>query len=89
MEISKEIQEFLLDDAVERFLRYVKICTTSDENGTSIPTTKSQFDLGKILVKELKELNLEKIVHDEFGFVYAFLPPSKGFHNQKDLPESL
>jgi len=87
MEISKEIQEFLLDDAVERFLRYVKICTTSDENGTSIPTTKSQFDLGKILVEELKALNLKDIIHDEYGFVYASLPPSEGF--EKKIPIGL
>lgn len=87
MEISKEIQEFLLDDAVERFLRYVKICTTSDESGTSIPTTKSQFDLGKILVEELKALNLKDIIHDEYGFVYASLPPSEGF--EKKIPIGL
>ncbi|MFX1530412.1 MAG: peptidase T [Promethearchaeota archaeon] len=85
MKISKEIQEFLLDDAVERFLRYVKIWTTSDENGKSIPTTKSQFNLGKILVEELKTLNLKDIIHDEYGFVYAFLPPNEGFEKKTPI----
>ncbi|MFW9939574.1 MAG: peptidase T [Candidatus Thorarchaeota archaeon] len=85
MEISKEIQEFLLDNAVERFLRYVKIWTTSDENGVSVPTTKNQFDLGKILVEELKALNLKNIIHDDHGFVYAFLPPNEGFEKKTPI----
>jgi tripeptide aminopeptidase len=87
MVLSKEIQEFLLNDAVERFLRYVKVWTTSDENGESVPTTKNQFDLGKILVEELKALNLKDIIHDDYGFVYAFLPPSEGF--EKTTPIGL
>lgn len=81
MELTKEIQKFLLNDAVERFLRYVKIWTTSDESAESVPSTKVQLDLGKMLVEELKELNLNNIVLDEYGFVYAYLPPSKGFEN--------
>ena len=85
MELSKEIQEFLLKDAVERFLRYVKVWTTSDENGKTVPTTKNQFDLGKLLVEELKVLNLENIVHDEYGFVYAYLPPSEGFEKKTPI----
>ena len=85
MELSRKIQEFLLKDAVERFLRYVKVWTTSDESGESVPTTENQFDLGKILVGELEALNLEDIVHDEFGFVYAYLPPSKGFEKKTPI----
>ncbi len=79
MELTKEIQEFLHNNALERFLRYVKIWTTSDETKESVPSTKNQLDLGKLLTEELKELDLEDIAHDELGFVYAFLPPSKGF----------
>jgi len=85
MAISKEIQEFLLNDAVERFLIYVKIWTTSDENVESVPSTKIQLDLGKVLVDELKSLNLEDIIQDEFGFVYAYLPPSRGFEKVKTI----
>ena len=85
MELSKEIQEFLLNNAVERFLRYVKVWTSSDENVESIPSTKCQFDLGKLLVEELKALNLEDIIHDEYGFVYAYLPPSEGFEKKTPI----
>ncbi|MFW9818078.1 MAG: peptidase T [Candidatus Thorarchaeota archaeon] len=85
MELSKEMQEFLLSEALERFLRYVKVWTTSDETIETVPSTKIQFDLGKLLVEELKQLNLKEIVHDEYGFVYAFLPASKGFQKVKPI----
>ena len=79
MELTQNIQEILLNEALERFLRYVKIWTTSDESVEFVPSTKNQLDLGKLLVEELKELGLESIFHDEYGNVYAFLAPSKGF----------
>ncbi|NVM37978.1 MAG: peptidase T [Candidatus Lokiarchaeota archaeon] len=85
MELAKEIQEFLLDDALERFIRYVKIWTTSDQSKEITPSTKNQLDLGKQLVGELKELNLENIVQDEYGFVYAYLPPSKDFEKVQPI----
>ncbi|MFW9998622.1 MAG: peptidase T [Candidatus Hodarchaeota archaeon] len=85
MELTKDIQEFLLNDALERFLRYVKIWTTSDENAKNVPSTKNQLELGKLLVEELKELNLENISQDEFGFVYAYLGPSKGFEKVQPI----
>lgn len=85
MVLSKEIQEFLLNDAVERFLRYVKIWTTTDENAESAPSTTNQFDLGKLLVEELKDLNFHQIVLDEVGFVYGNLPPSEGYEKTKPI----
>ncbi|MFX1311738.1 MAG: peptidase T [Promethearchaeota archaeon] len=85
MVISKEIQSFLLNDAIKRFLRYVKIWTTSDEISDSIPSTDNQLELGKILVKELKELDLKDVIQDELGFVYAYLPPSQGYEHGKAI----
>jgi len=85
MELTKEKQEFLLNDALERFLRYVKIWTTSDETVEIVPSTKNQLDLGKILINELKELNLQDIAQDELGFVYANLPASKGFEKSQAI----
>jgi tripeptide aminopeptidase len=85
MEITKDIQEFLLNEALERFLRYVKVWTTSDVTVENVPSTQVQLDLGKLLVEELKKINLEDIIHDEYGFVYAYLPPSKGFEKVKPI----
>ena len=44
--------------AYERFLRYVKVHTTSDPTSPSHPTTLRQFDLANQLVEELKALGL-------------------------------
>lgn len=85
MELSKEIQDFLFNDALERFLRYVKVWTTSDESVESVPSTKIQLDLGKMLVEELNKFNLEDIIQDDYGFVYAYLPPSKGLEKTKPI----
>ncbi|MFX1457113.1 MAG: peptidase T [Promethearchaeota archaeon] len=85
MELSRGIQELLHNDALDRFLRYVKIWTTSDVTKETVPTTKNQLDLGKLLVEELSELGLEDITHDKYGFVYAFLPASKGFEEAQSI----
>ncbi|MFX0071688.1 MAG: peptidase T [Candidatus Hermodarchaeota archaeon] len=85
MVVSKNLQKFLLENALERFLRYVSISTTSDIKSASFPSTKNQFELGKLLSNELKSLNLEDIIHDKFGYVYANLPPSKGFENVQPI----
>jgi len=85
MELTKDIQDFLLNDALERFLRYVKVWTTSDIESESIPSTKNQLELSKILVEELEKLELEDIFQDELGFVYVYLPPSKGCENTRAI----
>jgi tripeptide aminopeptidase len=76
--ISEEIKEFLHKEALNRFLRYVQVWTTSDEHSNSNPSTQNQFDLGKILTSELMDLNLENVIHDEYGYVYANLTASTG-----------
>ncbi len=85
MVLSKEVQGFLLNEATERFLKYVQIWTTSDENSSSIPSTINQLELGKVLVKELNELELKEVEQDEFGYIYASIRPSKGLEEAKPL----
>ena len=43
----------------ERFLKYVKIETRSDEKNESIPSTLTQLEFAKMLVKELEEKKLD------------------------------
>ena len=66
---------------VERFLRYVTIDTQSKEDVDTIPSTKKQFDLARLLVEELKELGLQDARVDENCYVYATLP--------NNLPDAL
>jgi tripeptide aminopeptidase len=59
---------------IERFLRYVKYDTQSDEESASFPSTEKQKNLSKDLAKELKELGLTDAHMDEYGYVIATLP---------------
>lgn len=55
----------------DRFLNYVKIDTQSDPDSNTYPSTEKQKDLGRVLVKELKEIGISDADMDEFGYVYA------------------
>ncbi len=58
---------------VERFLRYVKYDTKSDEESTLKPSTKNQLVFAKSLADELTEIGLSDISLDENGYVMATL----------------
>ena len=58
----------------ERFLRYVKVDTRSDEGSESSPTTEKQKDLSRILVEELKQLGCDDAEMNEWGYVIATVP---------------
>ncbi len=86
MNLSAEVQDLILNEVIERFLKYVQVWTTSDSNSSSShPSSVNQLELGKILVEELKELGLENIVHDEHGYVYANLPASVGLEKVQPI----
>jgi len=59
---------------VDRFLKYVKYDTQSDEDSTTFPSDPKQIELSKALVKELKQIGLKDAVLDEFKYVMATLP---------------
>jgi len=63
-------QQQLLD----RFLRYVKVDTSSDESSESSPTTEKQKDLSRMLAEELKALGCEDAAMNEWGYVFASIP---------------
>ncbi len=75
---TEEIRQFFKQDVKGRFLRYVQIYTTSDENNQETPSTERQFDLARLLEKELRELGLQDVVCDENAYVYGTLPASPG-----------
>ena len=58
---------------VDRFLKYVKIDTQSDEESETFPSDPKQIELSKILVEELKEIGLSDATMDEYGYVMATL----------------
>lgn len=66
----------------ERFLRYVKYDTQSDEDSKSFPSTEKQKILLADLAEELKEIGLKDAQIDKWGYVMATLPSDI----RKDVP---
>ena len=64
----------MYDTLKERFLRYVKFETRSDETSDTIPSTPSQMEFAKMLKKELEDLGLENVFINKACFVNATLP---------------
>lgn len=62
------------ETVLDRFLRYVKIDTQSKEDSDTYPSTQKQFNLLNLLVKELKELGIQDVNIDKYGYVIATLP---------------
>jgi tripeptide aminopeptidase len=63
-----------MNKVVERFLSYVKYDTKSDEESSTVPSTKGQLVLAKEIIKELENMGLSDISLDQNGYVMASLP---------------
>src|SRR5699024_9390141 len=59
---------------VDRFIRYVKIDTESDPNSQTTPSTKTQWDLANLLVKEWNEMGMQDVSIDYNAYIMATLP---------------
>ena len=68
--------------AYERLITYAKIHTASAEDLSRTPTTERQFDLSRLLAKEMRELGFADVYEDEHAYVYGFLPASEGFEDR-------
>ena len=55
----------------ERFLEYVKIDTKSDPKSSTQPSSEIQFDLGRILEIEMKDLGLSNVELDDKCNLYG------------------
>jgi tripeptide aminopeptidase len=63
-----------MEKLVERFVRYAKINTQSDEKSKTFPSTVGQLELAKILAQELKEIGMTEVSLDKNGYLMATLP---------------
>ena len=68
-------------EAYERLLNYVTILTPSDENSQTVPSSGCQFDLARVLEKEMKDLGLTDVYLDDKCYLYGKLPATKGYEN--------
>ena len=62
------------EPVMDRFLRYVKIDTQSQEDQTTVPSTRKQLNLANLLARELTALGAQNVRVSEFGIVYATVP---------------
>lgn len=63
-----------MDNLVNRFLKYVKFDTQSDENTNLTPSTPGQMVFARALHQELLEMGLSDVSLDENGYLFATLP---------------
>lgn len=63
---------------LDRFLRYVRIDTKSDEASSTSPSTLKQLDLSRMLAEECRSLGLADVSIDERGIVMATIPATVG-----------
>lgn len=59
---------------VDRFIKYARIDTQSDENSTQTPSTQKQFNLAKEIENEMREMGLVDISLDNNCYLMATLP---------------
>ena len=59
---------------LDRFLRYVRYDTQSDERSQTYPSTSKQLVLLGDLADELRDLGLADASIDTFGYVMATIP---------------
>lgn len=72
--------------AYERFLTYAKIHTMSDENSGVTPSSACQWELARLLEKELKELGVSDVKLDEqWCIVTGRIPATAGCENAPAL----
>lgn len=62
------------DKVLERFIRYVKVNTRSQEGQDKYPSTDCQWDLLKLLKKEMTEMGLKEVELDKYGYLFGTLP---------------
>lgn len=63
-----------MENLINRFIKYAKVYTTSDEDSRTTPSTKRQKNLAKILVEDLKEIGIDNAYMDDNSYVYGFVP---------------
>lgn len=66
-----------MEKILDRFLRYVAVDTQSDPESEAQPSSARQFDLLKMLCKELQDMGVEATL-DEYGYVMGSIPSNCG-----------
>ena len=71
---------------VDRFLKYVSFCTTSDENTGMTPSTPVQMEFARYLAEELKSIGLTEVSLDSNGYIMATLESNQPSEVSRQIP---
>ncbi len=72
----------MISEVLERFLKYVKIDTQSQDDASCFPSTEKQKNLALVLADELSQLGAQNVFFDEaYGYVYAVIPATDSGRN--------
>jgi tripeptide aminopeptidase len=66
---------------LDRFLRYVQVGTAADPAATTYPSSSGQWELGRMLLKELIDMGADDAHQDDSGLVWATIPATTGTTN--------
>ena len=67
-----------MSEVLDRFIRYVQIDTQSARDSETYPSTAKQLDLLRLLTEELKQIGMQDVRMDRYGYVTATLPANNG-----------
>ena len=62
------------DTVLTRLVRYVQVDTQSSEDSPTIPSTPGQWDLLRMLERELRSLGASEVCITKHGYVMATVP---------------
>ena len=71
---------------VDRFLKYVSFCTTSDENTGMTPSTPGQMEFARYLAEELKSIGMTDVSLDSNGYIMATLESNQPSEVSRQVP---
>lgn len=63
-----------MTDILKRFLKYVNVCTTSDDSSSTFPSSSFQLAFADALAQECCDIGLSNVNVDNYGYVSALLP---------------
>ncbi len=67
--------------ALTRFLKYISFDTASSYDSGTVPSTRKQLELSRLLVQELEQLGLSRVRLTDAGYALAELPATAGYEN--------
>ncbi|SDZ78698.1 tripeptide aminopeptidase [Oribacterium sp. KHPX15] len=74
-------------DVLERFIEYAKIDTKSSETTGTHPSTEKQFDLARLLVKQMEEMGVKDVRLSDKCYVYGRIPSNLGSEESAITPK--